>query len=152
MPSGAGARRGEPGNLDAGARLAAERGAWARSVSAEVGYWQKTCYTCRPAMVPREGRSAGVLRDRSEAATSMSMSGKLKRGAGPPELDAEPQRSGRQVPAETGAGSPVATSSDAEVSEFVRRLQGLRGNSLANGRLIFAMDATMSRQPTWDMA
>jgi hypothetical protein len=82
----------------------------------------------------------------------MSMSGKLKRGAGPPKLDAEPQRSGRQVPAETGAGSPVATSSDAEVSEFVRRLQGLRGNSPANGRLIFAMDATMSRQPTWDMA
>src|SRR5205823_4511348 len=42
---------------------------------------------------------------------------------------------------------------DADVADFVRRMKEL-GPQVATGRrrLIFAMDATMSRQPTWDMA
>src|SRR5262249_32405196 len=56
------------------------------------------------------------------------------------------------LPAQSRAGQPAKPSSDADVSAFVQRLQNLGpGSAGRNGRLIFAMDATMSRQPTWDM-
>lgn len=50
--------------------------------------------------------------------------------------------------------APVAgTSSSAEVADFLRRMKALPpGATVGRGRLVFAMDATMSRQPTWDMA
>ena len=42
---------------------------------------------------------------------------------------------------------------DADVADFVRRMKDLApATTTGRGRLIFAMDATMSRQPTWDMA
>lgn len=37
-------------------------------------------------------------------------------------------------------------------TKVVRRAQKQAGIKPGNGRLIFALDATMSRQPTWDMA
>jgi hypothetical protein len=44
-------------------------------------------------------------------------------------------------------------SSGAEVDAFLARLQTIAPvSSGGRGRLIFAMDATMSRQPTWDLA
>lgn len=44
-------------------------------------------------------------------------------------------------------------SSVGEVSDFVRKLKSLTpASGQGRGRLVFAMDATMSRQPTWDMA
>jgi hypothetical protein len=44
-------------------------------------------------------------------------------------------------------------SSDAEVDAFLAHLNRLAPVSAdGRGRLIFAMDATMSRQPTWDLA
>jgi hypothetical protein len=44
-------------------------------------------------------------------------------------------------------------STSAEVADFLRNVKALAPQSGAgHGRLIFAMDATMSRQPTWDMA
>ncbi len=44
-------------------------------------------------------------------------------------------------------------SSDAEVADFVAKMKALAPTAAAgHGRLIFAMDATMSRAPTWDMA
>lgn len=49
----------------------------------------------------------------------------------------------------------VASSGDVrdEISAFVRKVgQMARPNAVNDGRLLFAMDATMSRQPTWDMA
>lgn len=52
-----------------------------------------------------------------------------------------------------GAGEP-AVSSAADVAVFVeqaRRLGAARAGG-GRGRLIFALDATMSRQPTWDTA
>ncbi len=53
--------------------------------------------------------------------------------------------------AQTSARAPTA--SRAEIDDFVRRVDALappvEGGS---GRLIFALDATMSRQPTWDQA
>jgi hypothetical protein len=49
--------------------------------------------------------------------------------------------------------SPGSRSSDQDVAEFVARMKALAPRTAAGrGRLVFAMDATMSRQPTWDMA
>ena len=57
------------------------------------------------------------------------------------------------VPAPSGERPPVAPSSEAAVADFVRRVRDLGAATAAGrGRLVFAMDATMSRQPTWDMA
>jgi hypothetical protein len=50
--------------------------------------------------------------------------------------------------------SPAPVSSKPEIQEFVEQLRAL-GPSTAQGkrgRLVFALDATMSRQPTWDTA
>ena len=50
--------------------------------------------------------------------------------------------------------APVANvATDASVADFVAKIKALGPTAGAGrGRLIFAMDATMSRQPTWDMA
>src|SRR5450759_4458306 len=50
--------------------------------------------------------------------------------------------------------TPAPASSRPEISAFVERVRAL-GPTAAQGkrgRLIFALDATMSRQPTWDCA
>ncbi len=50
--------------------------------------------------------------------------------------------------------SPTAASAARDIDAFVRQLNVLRpvaGNG-RRGRLIMAMDATLSRQPSWDMA
>lgn len=63
----------------------------------------------------------------------------------------------------TGAGVPAdrasdrlpdtERSSDQEVADFLAKMKvAPRPQNTGRGRLIFAMDATMSRQPTWDMA
>jgi hypothetical protein len=45
------------------------------------------------------------------------------------------------------------SSSESEVAEFLARVGTIAPvSSTDRGRLIFAMDATMSRQPTWDLA
>ena len=56
--------------------------------------------------------------------------------------------------APSGKGTPAAASSRAEIDAFVTRARTLAPASEAGrrGRLIFALDATMSRQPTWDTA
>jgi hypothetical protein len=58
-----------------------------------------------------------------------------------------------KAPVKTGK-SEVAQgrSSQAEVDAFVKRVRGLQTARSDRGRLIFAMDATMSRQPAWDLA
>ncbi len=52
--------------------------------------------------------------------------------------------------AATGGVQP-ADSTSAEVADFISRVKAMP-NTGRRGRLVFAMDATMSRQPTWDMA
>lgn len=54
----------------------------------------------------------------------------------------------------SGPGVPETHSSDTEVADFLNTMKTLanKGPAGDRGRLIFAMDATMSRQPTWDMA
>lgn len=45
------------------------------------------------------------------------------------------------------------SASDKDVAAFVERMKSLTPvTKSGRGRLVFAMDATMSRQPTWDMA
>ncbi len=44
-------------------------------------------------------------------------------------------------------------STDSEIADFLTKVKAFTPQTGAgNGRLIFAMDATMSRQPTWDLA
>jgi hypothetical protein len=50
------------------------------------------------------------------------------------------------------AGKPAETSSTGEIDAFLKQASALGAPSEGRGRLIFALDATMSRQPTWDTA
>jgi hypothetical protein len=48
---------------------------------------------------------------------------------------------------------PDATSTAADIAAFVAKARAMSPREAgARGRLVFALDATMSRQPTWDMA
>lgn len=49
-------------------------------------------------------------------------------------------------------GSDVAQSSASDIAAFLNRVKGMPAVRTGQGRLVFALDATMSRQPTWDMA
>ena len=58
-----------------------------------------------------------------------------------------------KIPVRRG-GEPATTSSRGEIDAFLAQVKGIgpaTGSGL-RGRLIFALDATMSRQPTWDSA
>ena len=62
---------------------------------------------------------------------------------------------GDAVTPSTGSEARVgrADQKAAEVADFIARMQAVTPRTDAGrGRLVFAMDATMSRQPTWDMA
>jgi hypothetical protein len=56
------------------------------------------------------------------------------------------------TPARTSA-APTAESRRSEIDAFLREANAVAApGASGRGRLIFALDATMSRQPTWDMA
>lgn len=58
-----------------------------------------------------------------------------------------------KTPATQGSGAVDAPrSSGAEVDAFLARVKTMVPAGSGRGRLIFAMDATMSRQPSWDLA
>ena len=59
-----------------------------------------------------------------------------------------------QQPGREGAAATPAPASRAEIDTFLNRVKDLGPAVVAGprGRLIFALDATMSRQPTWDQA
>ncbi len=66
-----------------------------------------------------------------------------------------PSRSGDgATPQQSKGSSDVARSSGAEVDAFLRKVaqSAAPASGAGRGRLIFAMDATASRQPTWDQA
>ncbi|HYA79468.1 MAG TPA: VWA domain-containing protein [Methylocystis sp.] len=46
----------------------------------------------------------------------------------------------------------LSTGKSAEIDAFLKEVRGLAPVGEGRGRLIFALDATMSRQPTWDLA
>jgi len=61
----------------------------------------------------------------------------------------------RNDPVPTEGGRPPASGSTrAEIDSFLAQVKSLAPTTAAGrrGRLIFALDATMSRQPTWDTA
>ncbi|MDQ8726311.1 VWA domain-containing protein [Bradyrhizobium sp. LHD-71] len=62
-------------------------------------------------------------------------------------------RDDRKTPASAPDKAPTVQSSSADISNFLSQVKALgpAGNG-ASGKLIFALDATLSRQPTWDMA
>lgn len=56
------------------------------------------------------------------------------------------------APRDTGS-TPVKPKSDAgDIAAFLEQARALQAASMGSGRLILALDATMSRQPTWDLA
>ena len=58
-----------------------------------------------------------------------------------------------KAPAKTKTGDVAQKpSSAAELDAFLNQVRSLQPAPSGRGRLIFAMDATMSRQPTWDLA
>ncbi len=58
-----------------------------------------------------------------------------------------------RTPAPAGQGTPAAPTSRAEIDAFLAKVRSFeRAAPSGRGRLIFALDATMSRQPTWDSA
>jgi hypothetical protein len=60
----------------------------------------------------------------------------------------------QRAPAPANRTDPAPTSSQGEIDAFLAQVRSLnpRGAPGRRGRLIFALDATMSRQPTWDTA
>jgi hypothetical protein len=59
-----------------------------------------------------------------------------------------------RAPVPAGKSTPAATSSRAEIDVFLERVRTIERAQPESprGRLIFALDATRSRQPTWDTA
>src|SRR6202163_31877 len=60
-----------------------------------------------------------------------------------------------RAPAPAGqGGAPAAHTSRAEIDAFLAKVRSIERTPArgGRGRLIFALDATMSRQPTWDTA
>ena len=59
----------------------------------------------------------------------------------------EPKTPSKNASSDVAPGS----SSSAELDAFLNKVQSLQPAAAGTGRMIFAMDATMSRQPTWDL-
>jgi hypothetical protein len=59
-----------------------------------------------------------------------------------------------EVPSRKGGSLPEGRASSSEdIAAFVAKARAMSPHAAgARGRLVFALDATMSRQPTWDMA
>lgn len=51
-----------------------------------------------------------------------------------------------------GAANPAERSGSGAIDAFVRQARAMARPTDGNGRLVLALDATMSRQPTWDLA
>jgi hypothetical protein len=58
---------------------------------------------------------------------------------------------GRDIESRRG-GSEPAPSAKSEIDVFLAEAGRIAPAAQARGRLVFALDATMSRQPTWDLA
>jgi len=79
--------------------------------------------------------------------------GKAKTGTRPADAPSAAAAASAKLPSEPRQGPVTSAAAQAEVAEFVRRMKQLGPRTATGrGRLVFAMDATMSRQPTWDMA
>ena len=61
--------------------------------------------------------------------------------------------SGKAESGKTGSVPEARPSASEDIAAFVAKARAMSPHAAgAKGRLVFALDATMSRQPTWDMA
>jgi hypothetical protein len=75
------------------------------------------------------------------------------KGKSKTDLDNPPLAAQAGPPSQRRQGTIARGTGEGDVADFVRRLKDLaQPVATQRGRLMFAMDATMSRQPTWDMA
>lgn len=58
----------------------------------------------------------------------------------------------QRVPARADPAPVKPQSNAGEIDAFIRQARTLAASATGCGRLILALDATMSRQPTWDVA
>ena len=73
----------------------------------------------------------------------------MSRDPMPPKFPAKP--SAGQSP--SGGNADTKPSASSDIAAFVAKARAMSPHAAGgNGRLVFALDATMSRQPTWDMA
>ncbi len=63
-----------------------------------------------------------------------------------------PKSEHKPVSGMRGALPETQADTAASISAFVAKARAMTPSQSGSGRLIFALDATMSRQPTWDMA
>ncbi|MHA6642226.1 vWA domain-containing protein [Mesorhizobium sp. A623] len=56
------------------------------------------------------------------------------------------------LPASADKSAAMARSDKSEIEAFVQQARALGATAAGSGRLILSLDATMSRQPTWDLA
>jgi hypothetical protein len=76
---------------------------------------------------------------------------KPKSAAGIP--SAQKAESGKAQSGKAGSLPEAKSSASDEITAFVAKARAMSPHAAgARGRLVFALDATMSRQPTWDMA
>jgi hypothetical protein len=57
-----------------------------------------------------------------------------------------------KTPAQRADQAPATASSRRDIDAFLHKVKAVPATPAGRGRLIFALDATMSRQPTWDAA
>lgn len=68
-------------------------------------------------------------------------------------MDNDKPTTHKQIKPATATGNvPAARSSSSEIAAFLSSAKTIATTATGDGRLIFALDATMSRQPTWDVA
>jgi hypothetical protein len=72
--------------------------------------------------------------------------------SGPDDKSDTSRRGVTRAPSAEPRVSVANAATETDVAAFVRRMRQLAPEASGRGRLLFAMDATMSRQPTWDMA
>lgn len=63
-----------------------------------------------------------------------------------------PKAGDKTVASRSGASSVAQSDTSADIAAFVAKARAMTPGKAGTGRMIFALDATMSRQPTWDMA
>jgi hypothetical protein len=62
-------------------------------------------------------------------------------------------KSQSEVPSKKAGSLPKERATSEDIAAFVAKARAMSPHAAgAHGRLVFALDATMSRQPTWDMA
>ncbi|MCG6204022.1 VWA domain-containing protein [Rhodopseudomonas sp. HC1] len=63
-----------------------------------------------------------------------------------------PTKTTQQTPSATADTALRPSNTPDEIAAFVAKARAMAPGTAGRGRLLFALDATMSRQPTWDMA